>query len=52
MESYCLKCKKYTKDINPKVSSTINGKLIILSKCTICDTKKINLLKNKKQKEY
>ena len=27
MGSYCLKCKKYTKNINPQVSSTSNGKL-------------------------
>ena len=35
MESYCLKCKKYTKNINPQVSSTSNGKMMILSKCKI-----------------
>ena len=40
MESYCLKCKKYTKIINPQVSSTSNGKLVILSKCAICGSKK------------
>ena len=40
MESYCLKCKKNTKNINPQVSSTSNGKLMILSKCTICGSKK------------
>ena len=39
MESYCLKCKKYTKNINPQVSSTSNGKLMILSKCAICNSK-------------
>ena len=39
MESYCLKCKKYTKNINPQVSSTSNGKLMI-SKCAICGSKK------------
>ena len=33
MELYCLKCKKYTKNINPQVSSTSSGKLMILSKC-------------------
>ena len=32
MESYCLKCKKHTKNINPQVSSTSNGKFMILSK--------------------
>ena len=40
MESYCLKCKKYTKNINPQVSSTSHGKLMILSKCAICGGKK------------
>ena len=30
MESSCLKCKKYTKIINLQVSSTSNGKLMIL----------------------
>ena len=39
MESYCLKCKKYTKNINSQVSSTSNGKLMILSKCAICSSK-------------
>ena len=38
MESYCLKCKKYIKNINPQLSS--NGKLMILSKCAICGCKK------------
>ena len=39
MESYCLKCKKYTKNVNPQVSSTSNGKLMI-SKSAICGSKK------------
>ena len=39
MESYCLKCKKHTKNIDPQVSSTSNGKFI-LSKCAICGSKK------------
>ena len=40
MESYCVKCKKHTKNIHPQVSSTSNGKFTILSKCAICGTKK------------
>ena len=39
MESYCLKCKKHTKNINPQVSSTSNSKFI-LSKCAVCGSKK------------
>ena len=45
MESYCLKCKKYTKNINPQGSSTSNGKLMILSKCAICGSKKSKFIK-------
>ena len=45
MESYCLKFKKYTKNINPQVSSTSNGKLMILSKCATCGSKKSKFIK-------
>ena len=40
MEPYCLKCKNYTKKIDPKVLSTSNNRLMILSKCAICGSKK------------
>ena len=45
MESYCIKCKKYTKNINPQVSGTSNGILILLSKCAICGRKKSKFIK-------
>ena len=50
MESYCLKCKKYTKNINPQVSSTSNGKVMILSKCAICGSKKSKFIKKQEAK--
>ena len=40
MLSYCLKCKKNTETINPRVLKTSNGKTMILSKCAICGSKK------------
>ena len=40
MESHCLKCKKYTKNIITQVSKTSDGKLMILSKCALCGSKK------------
>ena len=40
MKSTCLKCRKNTENINPSVSSTSNGKAMILSKCAICGSKK------------
>ena len=50
MESYCLKCKKYTKNINPQVSSTSNGKMVILSKCVICGSKNSRFIKKQEAK--
>ena len=50
MESYCLKCKKHTKNINPQVSSTSNGKMMILSKCAICGSKKSKFIKKQDAK--
>ena len=52
MLSYCFKCRKNTKSINPKVSKATDGKSIILSTCTICGSKNQNLLKSKNQKDY
>ena len=40
MKSYCLKCRKDTENIDPKVSGASNGKIRILSKCAICGSKK------------
>ena len=50
MLSYCLKCKKNTESINPKVSKTSNGKIMILSKCAICGSKKSNFIKEQQAK--
>ena len=47
MLPYCLKCKKNTESINPKVLKTANGKTMMLSKCVICGSKKSKF--NKKQ---
>ena len=50
MLSYCLKCKKNTESINPKVSKTTNGKMMILSKCAICGSKKSKFIKEQQIK--
>ena len=36
IESYCLKCRKNTENIDPKISSRSYGKAMILSNCAIC----------------
>ena len=50
MLSYCLKCKKNTESINPKVSKTTNGNTMILSKCALCDSKKYKFIKEQQAK--
>ena len=50
MFSYCLKCRKNTESINPKVSKTTNGNMMILSKCPICGSKKSKFIKEQQAK--
>ena len=50
MKSYCSKCRKDTENINLRVSSTSNGRKIILSKCAICGSKKSRFIKNQEAK--
>ena len=50
MNSYCLKCKKDTGNINPRVSNTSNGKTVLLSKCAKCGSKKSRFIRNQEAK--
>ena len=50
MPSYCLKCRKNTKNINPRVLKTSNGKTMILSNCAICGSKKAKFIKEQEGK--
>ena len=50
MKTYCVKCKKDTENINPRVSKTSNGRTMILSKCAICGSKKSRFIKNQEAK--
>ena len=42
---YCLKCRKDTESKNPKVARTKNGKIMLLSRCAVCDSKKSKFIK-------
>ena len=50
MKSYCLKCRKNTENINPRVSKTSNGRAMVLSNCAICGSKKSRFIKNQESK--
>ena len=45
MLTYCLKCKKNTKNIDPKLIETKNGRFMLSSKCAVCGSKKSKFMK-------
>ena len=50
MNTYCLKCKKDTANIYPKMVKTNNNRLLMQSKCSVCGTKKSRFVKEKDTK--
>ena len=48
MSSYCLKCQKNTESKSPKVAKTKSGRIMLLSKCAVCDSKKSKFIKQQK----
>ena len=44
MNTYCLSCKKDTKNIDPKVIKTKNNRKMMLSRCSIRNNKKSTFL--------
>ena len=47
MNTYCLKCKRETKDLNSKGFITKNKKYIVKSICNICKSKKSKFVSKK-----
>ena len=45
MLSYCLKYRKNIARKNEKVVKTKNGRIMLLSKCAVCDSKKSKYIK-------
>ena len=50
MNTYCVKCKKGTENIDPKIFKTKNNRLIMQSKCSVCKNKKSRFLKEQDAK--
>ena len=44
-ETYCLVCKKYTKNTNPKMVRNRQNRLMIQSNCEKCGSKKSRFIK-------
>ena len=50
METYCLKRRKNTENLNSKIFKTKNGRLIMQSKCAECGFKKSRFVKEQEAK--
>ena len=50
MNTYCVKCRKGTENIDPKMFKTKNNRLIMQSKCPVCRIKKSRLVKEQEAK--
>ena len=50
MNTYYLKCKTNTSNIDPKMVKTKNNRLLRQSKCSVCGTKKSRFVKEKDAK--
>ena len=50
MNTYCVKCRKNTENIDPKIVRTKNNRLVMQSKCSVCEIKKSRFLKEQEGK--
>ena len=50
MNTYCVKCKKDTENLNSKMFRTKNNRLIMQLKCPVCGIKKSRLVKKQEAK--
>ena len=45
MLPYCLRCRKHTESKNPKFVRTRNKRIMLSSKCMVCDSKITKFIK-------
>ena len=50
MKLHCMKCRKNTENIDPKMIRTKNNRLIMQSKCPVCKIKKSRFVKEQEAK--
>ena len=48
--TYCVKCRKDTDNIDPKMFRTKNNRLLMQSKCSVCKNKKSRFVKEQEAK--
>ena len=52
MKTYCMKCKKNTENIDPKMVRTKNNRLIVQSKYSVSRIKKVKICERTRSKRF
>ena len=50
MNTYCVKCREDTENIDPKIVRTKNNRLVMQSNCSVCGIKKSKFIKEQEAK--
>ena len=50
MKTYCIKCRKDTENIDPKIVRTKNNRLVMQSTCSVCRIKRSRFVKEQESK--
>ena len=50
MNTYCVKCRKDTENIDPKIVRTKNNRLVMQSKYSVCGIKKSRFVEEQEAK--
>ena len=50
MKTYCMRCRRDTENIDPKMFRTKNNRLIMQAKCSVCGIKKPRFVKEQEAK--
>ena len=50
MNTYCVKCKEDTENLNSKMFRTKNSRLVMQSKCPVCGIKKSSSVQKQEAK--
>ena len=52
MKTYCVKCRKDKENIDSKMVTTKNNRLVMQSKCSVCRIKKWKIVKEQEAKGF
>ena len=50
MKTFCVKCRKDTENVDPKMVRTKNNRLVMQSKCFVCGIKRSRFVKEQEAK--